>query len=113
MPDQLPRIELGPEGRPVRVWVSAREQLGLDKLIEAIGLCLGDQKLEGEMVLLPSQGALRGRLFRHEAVLEERYDDVGNCVLRVRISAEDLKRLAAGEYPLDSLSWWSDPVLES
>jgi len=88
MPDQMPRIELGADGRPVRVWVSARNQLGLDKLIEAISLSLGEQKLEGELVVTPSQGAFRARLFRHEAVLSEDYDEAGNSILRVRISAE-------------------------
>jgi hypothetical protein len=34
-------------------------------------------------------------------------------VLEVKIAAEELKRLAAGEYDLSSLSWWSDPNLES
>ena len=113
MPDQLPRIELGAEGRPVRVWVSARDGRGLDKLIEAISLSLGDHKLEGDIVLTPAQGAIRARLFRHEAVLDESYDEQGNTVLRLRISAEDLKRLAAGDYPLEQLEWWSDPALES
>jgi GTP-binding protein HflX len=113
MPDQLPRIELGADGRPARVWVSATKQLGLDKLVEAISLSLGDRKLEGDMVLAPSQGAIRARLYRHDAVLEERYDEQGNTVLRLRISAEDLKRLAAGDYPLENLEWWSDPALES
>jgi GTP-binding protein HflX len=113
MPDQLPRIELGANGRPVRVWVSATKQLGLDKLIEAISLSLGEHKLEGEMVLLPSQGAIRARLYRHDAVLSEHYDEQGNAVLRLRISADDLKRLAAGDYPLEKLEWWSDPALEA
>jgi GTP-binding protein HflX len=82
-------------------------------LIEAISLSLGEQKLEGELVVTPSHGAFRARLFRHEAVLSEDYDEAGNSILRVRISADDLKRLAAGDYPLSDLSWWSDPAFES
>jgi GTP-binding protein HflX len=111
--EQLPRIDYNAYGRPERVWVSAKTGQGLEDLLDAISVSLSDKKLQGELVLEHKHGAFRGRLFKNDVVVNERYDDNGNAVLEVKIAAEELKRLAAGEYDLSSLSWWSDPNLES
>lgn len=113
LPEQLPRIDYNGYGRPERVWVSAKTGQGIEDLLEAISLSLSSKKLQGELVLAHKHGAFRGRLFKNDAVINERYDEHGNAVLEVKIAAEELKRLAAGEYDLSSLSWWSDPNLES
>lgn len=107
------RIEFDANKNPDRVWLSAKTGEGCDSLLEAISLCLGDDKVEGSIVLSHNHGAFRARLFQSDAVLEESFDEQGNTVLHVRIAATDLKRLAAGEYNLEKLSWWSDPILES
>ncbi|NUS39097.1 MAG: GTPase HflX, partial [Lysobacter sp.] len=64
-------------GARERVWISARDGLGLDLLREALGHRLGLRRVAGEVQLPPGAGRLRAR--RHEvgAVLAEPPDEPG------------------------------------
>jgi GTP-binding protein HflX len=60
-----------------RVWISARDGVGLDLLQEALARRLGLQRIRGEVVLPPTAGRLRARLHALEAVRSEGHDQAG------------------------------------
>ncbi|WP_028007820.1 ribosome rescue GTPase HflX [Solimonas flava] len=99
--DETPRIERDEEGRPARVYVSARQGLGLDLLREAIAERLQPALQEQELVLPPSAARLRAQLFTHHAIRAEAVDEQGNFHLRVAMPYERLRGLcaAAGVLP--------------
>ncbi len=91
-----PRIDRDEEGRPVRVWISAANGLGLDLLRQAIGERLYAQVKVWDLHLPLSQGKLRGELFRLGAVLQEAFDENGSFLLKVRMEEVQLRRLLMG-----------------
>ncbi len=98
-----PRHDQPNEGRE-RVWLSARDGLGLDLLQQALAQRLGMQRVRGH-VDLPAGGArLRARLHDLGAVMQETHDEHG-WHLQVDLALADAHRLAAqaGGHPLEPL----------
>jgi GTP-binding protein HflX (EC 3.1.5.-) len=91
--DCAPRLDLAADGLPERVYVSARDDLGLDLLREAVARRLFADLQESELVLPPDAGRLRARLFELRAVQEEHVDEAGALRLRVRLPFSQLERL--------------------
>jgi GTP-binding protein HflX len=60
-----------------RVWISARDGIGLDLLQQALARRLGLQRIRGEVVLPATAGRLRARLHALEAVRSEGHDQAG------------------------------------
>ncbi|MGV8932774.1 MAG: GTPase HflX [Luteimonas sp.] len=77
-----------------RVWVSARDGLGLDLLRTALASRLGLRRIVAELRLPPSAGRLRARLHELEAVRGEVHDEHG-WTLSVDLAINDATRLAA------------------
>lgn len=93
--DEPPRIERDDDGMPVRVYVSARDGLGLDLLKTAIGERLRPN-LPAFQIVVPVQAArLRAQLFELRAVVSESVDDDGAAHLEVRLPYERLRGLCA------------------
>jgi GTP-binding protein HflX len=88
-----PRHDIPPQGHE-RVWVSARDGLGLDLLREAIARASGMRRVQGEVRLPGEAGRLRARLHALEAVRDESHDGEG-WKLRVDMALADAARLAA------------------
>ncbi len=95
--DQLeqrqPRIDRPSEGHP-RVWVSARDGLGLDLLPEAIGDILDLQRVTGAIEIPSRAGKLRARLHELGAVRDEQAGEDGWSI-QVDLSLADAERLHA------------------
>ncbi|GAB3314208.1 GTPase HflX [Luteimonas notoginsengisoli] len=77
-----------------RVWVSARDGLGLDLLRTAVAGRLGLRRVVGELRLPTSAGRLRSQLHALDAVREESHDEHG-WTLAVDLPAAEAIRLAA------------------
>ncbi|KGE05186.1 ribosome rescue GTPase HflX [Pseudohaliea rubra] len=92
-----PRIDRDEAGRPLRAWVSARDGLGLEGLLGAIGELVGDDMVARDLVLAPEQGRLRAALYRLGAVRDERYGSDGAAHVSVRLPRADWERLVANE----------------
>src|SRR5690606_33371379 len=60
-----------------RVWISARDDLGLDLLREALSERLAQGRVTGELELPPDAGRLRARLHALDAVRDESHDGHG------------------------------------
>lgn len=95
--DHPPRIDRDEYDRPVAVWLSAQENIGIELLLQAISELLTDDIFQGSLQLSPAMGSLRARLYRHNAVRDEEYNSDGSCNLDVRLPDTDLKRLLAAE----------------
>jgi GTP-binding protein HflX len=91
--ERLPRIDRDSEGRPWRVWVSAVTGEGIDLLREAIIERLGEDMVDEELRLSPTQGKLRAELHRLGAVATEEFADDGGVCLNVRLPRSDWNRL--------------------
>ena len=77
-----------------RVWISARDGLGLDLLREALGRRLGLRRLHGELRLPSDAGRLRARLHEIDAIRGESHDADG-WTLDIDLPLADARRLAA------------------
>jgi GTP-binding protein HflX len=92
-----PRIERDEAGQPVRVWLSARDDRGLDLFYQALSELLGNEICETSITLTTAQGRLRARLFSFDAVLDEEMNDDGSQRLKIRLPEADWQRLLAAE----------------
>lgn len=92
--DVTPRIEYDDQGKPIRVWVSAQKRLGFDLLLKAITELIGEVIRELTLRIPATAGHCLGQFYRLDAIQQKEYDDLGNCILSVRLSDADWRRLA-------------------
>lgn len=103
MPARIERDELE---RPVAVWISARNTVGLDLLKEAIAQRVAEKMINGVVRIPGHLGSLRARLHRANAVVQEHYLDDGTCEMTVLLPEADLNRILAAEtVRKDDLQW--------
>jgi GTP-binding protein HflX len=98
-----PRHDTPGEGRE-RVWLSARDNRGLDLLKLALAQQLGLERIVGTVHLGEHSARLRSRLHALGAMRSERHDETGWHV-DVDMALADVRRLAtqAGGHALESL----------
>lgn len=90
---QAPRIDYDDEGKPVRVWLSARTGQGIDLLQQALSQLLAKKQWQGRLSIPPKQAQLRAALYNLNAVLAEQVDEQGIFLLDVRLSVVELNQL--------------------
>lgn len=106
-----PRVDRPGEERH-RVWVSARQGLGLDLLRGALGEALQLRHIAGELRIAPQDARLRARLHELGAVRAEQADEHG-WLLQVDLALADAQRLfvqAHGEALRPLLEAVQDPT---
>lgn len=79
--------------RRERVWLSARDGIGLDLLTAALGARLGFTRIRGQVVLPPSAGRLHARLHALGGIVDEQYNDEG-WVLEIDLPRSEAEKLA-------------------
>ncbi|MCQ4262628.1 GTPase HflX [Stutzerimonas stutzeri] len=92
-----PQIQRDADGRPQRVWVSARDGLGMDLVRQAISELLGNDLFVGTLCLPQRLGRLRAQFFELSAVQRETHDEEGGSLLEVRLPRIELNRLISRE----------------
>ena len=92
-----PQIQRDADGKPQRVWLSARDGRGLPLLRQAIAELLGDDLFVGTLQLPQSLGRLRAQFFGLGAVQSEGHAEDGSCLLTVRLPWVELNRLVSRE----------------
>ncbi len=90
----LPGASAEQPGLRERVWVSARDGLGLDLLRAALGGLLGLRRIHGQVRLPADAGRLRARLHELGAVRGEAHDEAG-WSLQLDLARADAQRLAS------------------
>jgi len=95
-----PRIERDESGRPVAVWVSARDNVGLELIPQAIGELLGKDVFNEDIQLTPADARLRAILYELGGVRSEQYAENGDMVLSIQMQRQDFRRaLARADVP--------------
>ena len=79
--------------RRERVWLSARDGVGLDLLTAALGARLGFTRIRGQVALPPSAGRLHARLHALGGIIDEQYTDEG-WVLEIDLPRSEAEKLA-------------------
>ena len=98
-----PRVDPEVEGRP-RVWLSARERVGLDGLRQLLADRFLDRRWTGALHLGPGDGRLRARLHAAGAVVSETADEHGwTLALDLPLAVAERLGAEAGGHPLQSL----------
>ena len=95
--NQEPRTDIGYDGQPTRVWLSAVSGEGIDQLLTLLSSTFSDQVFKGDLKLPPSLGRLRANLYEEDAVLSEKTSDVGEYLLSVSITKRRLNSLLSKE----------------
>ncbi len=92
-----PKIERDESNRPVSVWVSAQEGLGIDLLQKALVGLLAENVIHTRVLLKPSLGRFRAKLFSMNAVINEAFLADGTSELEIRLPLSDMNRLLSAE----------------
>ncbi|MGY3298258.1 GTP-binding protein HflX [Pseudomonas sp. TE6288] len=95
--DVEPQIQRDADGKPQRVWVSARDGRGLELVGQAIAELLGDDLYVGTLCLEQRFARLRAQFFALGAVQSEEHDEEGRSLLNVRLPRVELNRLVSRE----------------
>ncbi|MCL1066783.1 GTPase HflX [Shewanella olleyana] len=91
--DFVPRIDYDDDGMPERVWVSAQKQIGFELLLQAINELIGEVIVEQTLKIPATAGHYLGQFYGLDAIQQKEYDDLGNCILSVRLSEANWRRL--------------------
>ncbi|MDG9929208.1 MULTISPECIES: ribosome rescue GTPase HflX [Pseudomonas] len=92
-----PQIQRDGDGKPERVWLSARDGKGLELLRQAIAELLGEDLFVGTLRLPQRLGRLRAQFFALNAVQSEAHDEAGDALLAIRLPRAELNRLVSRE----------------
>ncbi len=84
------RIDRDDQGRPEKVWLSARTGEGRELLLQALSEIFSTTKVRRKCFLLPSQGGIRARLFDSAKVLHESMNDNGGWDISIEIDKKYL-----------------------
>lgn len=88
-----PKIDRDDEGRPIRVWVSAQEGLGIDLLKSALTECLHKTMVQHKLKIPPKEGRLRGILYNLNCISEQSYSDEGDWLVDVKMLESDWNKI--------------------
>ena len=93
------------EGQPNRVYVSSRQNLGMEELSLAVQQLLMGTLTTFDLTLPYNAGQFKNTLYELGVILEESYDDNGHECLTIRLPSDRLKQLLgqADLKPLDVL----------
>lgn len=90
---RAPGLARGPDGRPAAVWLSAATGEGVDLLRAALQEIFGQAAMRLSVVLPPTQGRLRAKLYELRLVRGEEALPDGNARLLVESSHQQLEAL--------------------
>ncbi len=88
-----PKIDRDDTGRPIRVWVSAQEGLGIDLLKSALTECLHKAMVEYQLKVPANEGRLRGMLYNLNCIAQQSYSDDGDWLVDVKMLESDWNKM--------------------
>lgn len=83
--NQTPRIELSDGTNPVRIFISAQQNLGIDLLLDYLGDYFATQVFTGTIILEAKHAKLRAKLYQEEAITKETINSLGDYELTIKI----------------------------
>ncbi|WP_201558481.1 ribosome rescue GTPase HflX [Psychrobacter sp. 72-O-c] len=103
--DEPAHIGYASEGQPNRVYVSSKDNLGMEELSLAVQQLLTGTLTTFDLTLPYNSGQFKNTLYELGVIQEESYDDTGHECLTIRLPSDRLKQLLgqAELSPLDVL----------
>jgi GTP-binding protein HflX len=95
--DIEPRIDRDEQGLPIRVWLSAQANVGIELLYKALAERLDIEVVNHYLTIPPNEGKLRGELYKLNCITSEQFDDKGNCLIEINLPSRDWQRLLAND----------------
>ncbi len=95
--DVEPRIDRNEQGLPIRVWLSAQANIGIELLYKALAERLDIQIVSHSLRIPPDGGKLRGELYKLNCITREAYDDKGHCHIEVNLPSREWQKLLAND----------------
>ena len=89
---QQPHVEEGDGVNPTRVYVSAREHLGLAQLLTYLGDYFAGQLFKGTLNLAPTLARFRAKLYADKAIQQEVINEEGGFCLNIVIDQQRLEQ---------------------
>lgn len=97
IPGLSAHVDRAENGRPVRVWVSARTGEGMELLLSAIAEVLGEDQVHRTVRLPPSAARLRARLFALGTVVDEAISENGDLRIEFQMGKGNFEQLCRRE----------------
>lgn len=91
--DVAPRIDRDEFGKPIRVWMSARANIGLELLEQALTELLATEIVKYSLKIPPVAGKLRGALYELNCITQEHFDELGNCLMDIKMPLREWNQL--------------------
>ena len=91
--DCEPHLQRDANGRPFRVWLSAKTGAGVDLLLMAMAELLAGTLNTVTLIIAPQQTRLRSQLYAKGFVEAELIDELGFYNIQVRLPQQDLDRI--------------------
>jgi len=91
--DCEPRIDRDDTGMPIRVWVSAQANIGIDLLFEALAERMGRHVITHTLKVPPTAGKFMSTLYQLNCITNEAYDEQGNCVVDIKMPSREWNRI--------------------
>ena len=88
-----PRVDFDAEDHPWRIWLSAREGLGLERLREVLRERFCEQNTLFRLTLTAGEGQIRAFLFETGSIEAEDFQNNGDISLKLRLTPALLKHL--------------------
>ena len=88
-----PRIDVDEQGKPIAVWLSARDNLGMKELHQALAQLLVDDLQCLTLHLQPHYAKLRAQLFAINAIQQEQLCEDGTSYVTVQLSQAELNAI--------------------
>jgi len=87
------KIDRDDTGRPIRVWVSAQDGLGIDLLRSALTECLHKTMVEYQLKVPANEGRLRGMLYNLNCIAQQSYADDGDWLVDIKMLESDWNKM--------------------
>jgi GTP-binding protein HflX len=97
-----PRVERGDDGLVRRVWISAKDDVGIDLLLNAIAEFFHREYVRHRVRLGPEDGRLRSRIYQVAKVLSEEVLELGGWEMEIELPRHEYERLISRERELES-----------
>jgi GTPase len=92
-------IDRDEQGRPRRVWISARRNQGIDLLLQALQELLGKDQVRGVLMLDAVHGEVRAALYREGTVISEQTTQQGGWRMQLSLPRRSYQQLLK-HYPV-------------
>jgi GTP-binding protein HflX len=89
----VPKIDRDDTGRPIRVWISAQADLGIDLLKNALTECLHKTMVEYQLKVPPNEGSLRGMLYNLNCIARQSYSEDGYWLVDIKMLESDWNKI--------------------